>query len=65
MPRDLNGRIVSKDCPECDCGQLQFEPDRIASPSGQHGWWRCDGLTHLTPESPLIACEYSVEGIQP
>lgn len=52
-PYNERGQRVSKDCPACGCGKLQYEG---------HGIWRCDGLAdpgrdHL----PLEACTHGHE----
>lgn len=55
-PRDVRGRIVSRRCPDPNCGgQLFCET--------YHGYtnWRCDGLTHDRDDSPLISCPYVLE----
>ena len=53
LPRDHEtGQFISRRCPECDDGMLQYED----------GWWRCDGL--IDPENttqPLQPCMYSIE----
>ncbi len=49
LPRDGRGRIVSRRCPDPNCGGvLQHE---------REGWWRCDGLTHVSDTGPLFACK--------
>jgi hypothetical protein len=51
-PRDPVGRFVSTQYPDPNCdGSYQPEGD---------GWWRCNGLTHLTETGPLVACENGV-----
>lgn len=48
-PRRANGRFVTRVCPDPNCGgSLQPEGDE----------WRCDGLTHDTPDGPLYACKH-------
>lgn len=57
FPRDGNGRRVSRICPVCDCGVLQYEGDGI---------WRCDGLVdHENPEKELEACTFTHENGKP
>jgi len=52
-PRDAKGRLVSRECPRCGNGTLQFEG---------LGVWRCDGLSDPeSSEKPLEACTYSHE----
>jgi len=52
FPRDARGRAVRRRCPDPNCdGTMQ--PDR-------DGWWRCDGLTHITDTGPLFACEEAI-----
>lgn len=54
MPRDSRGRIVSRQCPECDCGTLQCVP------TGYGFEWVCDGLADPNDDDkPLEACTYS------
>jgi len=53
VPRDDKGRVVSRICPKCDVGILQYEGDRI---------WRCNGLADReNTEQELIACDYTFE----
>lgn len=52
-PRDGRGRILSRRCPDPNCGgTMQLERGDL-----WNGWWRCDGLTHYTDDGPLFACE--------
>lgn len=54
MPRpfDAHGRFVSCDCPDQNCGgKLQIDAEEFGK---RH--WRCDGLTHETDDSELLAC---------
>lgn len=55
-PYGSRGRFVPRRCqdPNCD-GELVLEHRE----PGMRGYWRCDGLTHLTDTGPLIACEAS------
>lgn len=53
-PYDSNGRFVSRDCPEPDCGgTLQLEKD------GFFREWRCDGLIPDENHMALDACTYT------
>lgn len=48
-PRDHRGRIISRQCPDQNCGGtlVREEP----------GHWRCNGLTHEDDDwAPLVAC---------
>jgi hypothetical protein len=56
-PRGENGRFVQRDCPDLNCGgSLVLGTDRFGSLV-----WHCDGLTHLTDDGPLAACDYEIE----
>ena len=63
FPRDVRGRIISRHCPDPNCGgELVWEaddPHRAGGDAGR-GMWRCDGLTHEGDAGPLEACECSV-----
>lgn len=59
-PRDMRGRMLSRNCPDPNCGgRLQWEPDTMRAGAGG-GSWRCDGLTHERDDGPLEACTYEV-----
>lgn len=52
MPRLKNGRFAPRDCPECQCGTLQYQ---------EPGFWECDGL--VDPENnqaELEPCHYGI-----
>jgi len=57
-PRDHNGRIVSRACPDPNCdGQMVYEP------GSERPWrapqWRCNGITHDDHGGPLVACQHT------
>lgn len=55
-PRDAGGRILSRRCPDPNCGgTLRPEDDGFG-----FVLWRCDGLNYETDAGPLIACDYEV-----
>lgn len=50
FPRDAIGRAISKDCPKCGYGKLEY---------AGNGFWTCNGL--MDPENPqkeLEACDF-------
>lgn len=50
-PRDERGHFLSRECPRCGCGTLQFEG---------RGVWRCDGLKDPErADQELEACDYT------
>jgi len=58
-PRDHLGRIVSRRCPDPNCGGN-------LAPDSEPGTWRCDGLTHEdTDGSQLVACGVTHEDGSP
>ena len=57
-PRDVRGRLISRRCPDPNCGgTLRAEADDCGT------WWRCDGLTYETETGPLTACNHAVPPI--
>jgi hypothetical protein len=55
-PREENGRFLPKLCPDRNCSGETVHDTR-STPWGKEPIWRCDGLTHVTDDGPLIACE--------
>lgn len=54
-PRNKHGQVLSRICPECDCGTLQCERTAFGFV------WRCDGLADPNdPNKPLEACGYEI-----
>ncbi len=61
VPRDEKGRVVSRSCPDENCGGvLMYEPE-IRGPIIHHDW-RCDGLTHKRADDELQPCPRYVFG---
>jgi hypothetical protein len=54
-PRDTNGQFLPKLCTDPNCSGETVHDTR-STPWGEEPIWRCDGLTHLTDDGPLIAC---------
>jgi hypothetical protein len=52
-PRDAQGRIVRRKCPDLNCGGQLFRETQNG-----HTTWRCDGLTYDRDDGPLVACSY-------
>ena len=50
--RNVAGQFASRQCPDPRCGGT-------LQPNGDETW-RCNGLTHLTDDGPLIACRVSL-----
>jgi hypothetical protein len=54
-PREETGQFLPKTCPDPNCDGETVH-DMRPTPWGKEPIWRCDGLTHVTDDGPLIAC---------
>lgn len=59
FPRDERGRALTKRCPDPNCGGTLRYGQSGREPFVDRAW-RCDGLTHLTENGPLFACEQAL-----
>jgi hypothetical protein len=57
LPRRRDGKFLPRHCPDPNCSGETVLETRQTPWRGKDRVWRCDGLTHLTDDGPLIACE--------
>jgi hypothetical protein len=51
QPRDERGRVISRACPDTNCGGHLVHAGA--------GEWHCDGLTHDRDDGLLVECKHS------